>query len=90
MRVLPNQEEMVAMMVRAREIYDHEIIDRLTDADYDKNVAIDVDSGDWEIGGLIDSMKRLKSRRPNATIFNIYHEAPNAERFGWVSALPPG
>ncbi len=90
MQVLPSQEEMVAMMARAHEVYDDEIKHRLTDADYDKNVAIDVDSGDWEIGGLNDSMKRLKSRRPNATIFNIYNEAPNAERFGWVSAPPTG
>lgn len=86
MQVLPNQEEMVAMSFKAREIYNNEIVGQLTDTDYDKNVAIDVHTGDWEVGGLDDSMERLKSRRPNATIFNIYHEAPYAERFGWVRA----
>ncbi len=88
MRVLPNQEETTAMSVRAWEIYNDDIIDRLTDADYDKNVAIDVESGDWEIGDLDSSMRRLQIRRPNASIVNIYHELPHAERFGWVSREP--
>lgn len=83
-------EEIVSMASRARKIYDDEIVDQLTDADYDKNVAIDVESGDWEVGGLNDSMERLESRRPNATIYNIYHEAPFAERFSRSTTHPIG
>ena len=90
MKELPPFEELVAIASVAREIYDDEIRGQLTDADYDKNVAIDVASGDWEIGGLDDSMERLESRRPNATIYNIYHESPFADRVGHNATHPVG
>ena len=78
---MPPWEEIVTMSSRAWGIFNDEIVDHLTDADYDKNVAIDVDSADWEVGTLKGSTGRLKARRPDARIQNIYYEHPFAERF---------
>ena len=85
MLALPTQEEMLMMSDRAWEIYSDKIVQRLTDADFGKNVAIDVSSGKWEIGDLEESIERLRSQLPDATIVNIYHEAPGSRAFSITS-----
>ena len=73
--------------VRGEEIYHRVIRPTLTEADRGKAVAIDVDSGDYEIGkdGIV-TIPALKSRRPDA---KVWMRRVGYRTYRWFGSSPP-
>ena len=57
----------------AKEIYERDIRRQVEDAHHGEIVSIDVESGNWAIGGsVIDATDRLRAQRPDANdIFSL-------------------
>ena len=53
------------------EIYQREIEEHLTDADAGKNIAINVDTGEWAVGE--NPISVLKSRSDASRIINMHY-----------------
>ena len=70
--------------VRARgvAIYESKIAPQLTDDDEGRYVAIDVNSGEWEIDDTRHAIKRLRVRVPDAEIYTMWHLDLNQAFFG--------
>src|SRR5262245_51109873 len=68
---------------RAKQIYDRDVLPNLTPADDYKLVAIDVDSGGYEIDADdLAACNRLLDRYPDAQIFVLRVGQPAAYRLG--------
>lgn len=64
-------------------IYDREIAPRATSEDAGSFVAIDVDSGAYEIApGELSAIDRLRMRKPDAQLFLRRVGVPYTHRFG--------
>ncbi len=63
-----------AVAARGKKIYFETIKDKLTDDQLDMLVAIDVDSGEYEVAeSMIDASSRLRQRVPSADVFILRH-----------------
>lgn len=59
---------------RGKQIYFETIKERLTDDQLNMLVAIDVNSGEYEVSeSMIDASRRLKQRVPSAEVFILRH-----------------
>ena len=71
---------------RGQEIYDRVIKPKLNPEDVDKFVAIDIQSGEYEIDRDDHAaIERIRARRPDAKTWLMRVGAPTAYRFGWRS-----
>ena len=69
---------------RGQEIYDRGVKPQLRAEDLDKFVAIDIESGDYEIDrDDFTAMERLRARRSDAQIWLMRAGRSTAYRIGW-------
>ena len=69
---------------RGQEIYDRVVKSQLHAEDLDKFVAIDIESGDYEIDrDDFTAMERLLARRSDTQIWLMRAGQPTAYRIGW-------
>lgn len=80
----PTREEIDIAVARAKEFYHNDIKHRLTDADKGRYIAIDGNTGEWEIGDTDDVAFRLKARVPNALVHTITHITMVVGYFGAI------
>ena len=80
----PTREEIEVAVARAKEFYHNDIKHQLTDADKGRYIAIDGNTGEWEIGDSDDVVFRLKERVPNALVHTITHITMVVGYFGAV------
>lgn len=74
----------------AKELYENVIKHQLTDDQLGMYLAIDVNSGDYEIGQKsLETPMTLKARRPNARIFAMLHGSYSVGTIGYAPP-PPG
>ena len=71
--MLRTDEDRNAVGDRAMTIYENDIAPKLSDDDRGRYIAIDVNSGEWEIDDTRDAMYRLRDRIPDAEIFLLTH-----------------
>ncbi len=81
------KEDRDAVGARGLEIYESEIAPQLSDDDEGRYVAIDVNSGEWEIDDTRDVTETLRARVPNADIFMLRHIDLNQAFWGAPSGL---
>jgi len=68
---------------RGEEIYDHEILPRMTPEDQGRVVAIEIESGDYEIGrNEVAAGERLRERHPESLFWFRRVGSPSLHRFG--------
>jgi len=73
---------------RANAAYEKFVKPNLAPADTGKLVALDLDSGDYEIGtDELETIHRLRARRPAATAWMFRVGSPHVHRIGWGGAL---
>ena len=60
-------------MSRGLAIYERDIVPLLSDADEGRFVAVDVNSGEWEIADTREARAILRARVPDADIFLLKH-----------------
>ena len=73
---------------RATAAYGKFVKPNLMPADNGKLVALDLDSGDFEIGtDELETIHRLRARRPAATAWMFRVGSPYLHRIGWGGAL---
>ena len=77
-----SKEEKATVGERGLVIYEGEIAPRLSDNDQGRYVAIDVNTGEWEIDDTRDATKILRARLPDAEIFTLWHINLNQAFFG--------
>ena len=70
---IPTEEELRAIGNPAIDYYLDHIAPELSDADKGRYIAIDEDSGEWEIDDTEACCARLQARIPNARIHVIRH-----------------
>ena len=72
---------------KAKQLYENVIKHELTDDQFGMYIAIDVDSGDYELGeeGLATA-RTLRKRRPDARIFGMLH---GSYTVGYIGYAPP-
>ena len=74
---------------RAKELYENVIKHELTDDQLGMYLAIDVDSGDYEIGEKsLEIPMALRARRPNARIFAMLHGSYTVGSIGYAPPTP--
>ena len=78
---IPTEEELRAIGSRAIDYYLDHIADQLSDADKGRYVAIDVNTGEWEIDDSEASANMLRARIPDAQIHVIRHILIVSEHF---------
>lgn len=84
----PTKEEIEVAVDRAERFYFEHIKDQLTEADKNRYVAIDGNTGEWEIGDVSEQVTdRLRARVPDALIYKLRHITMAVEYFG---AAPEG
>ena len=71
--MLRTDEDRNAVGDRAMTIYENDIAPKLSDDDRGRYIAIDVNSGEWEIDDTYDAMDNLRERIPDAEIFLLTH-----------------
>ena len=67
------KEERDAVSARGLAIYESVIASQLTDDDRGRYVAIDVNTGEWEIDDTENATEILRVRVPDADIFLLRH-----------------
>ena len=82
----PTEEEIRVATDRAKSHYFDQIQHQLTEADKGRYVAIDGKSLEWEIGDTDDISEVLRSRVPDAVIFQLRHIIMVSEYIGAVPA----
>ncbi len=70
---IPTEEELRAMGSPAIDFYLDHIADSLTDSDKGRYIAIDMNTGEWEIDDTEDVSNHLRARNPEARIHVIRH-----------------
>ena len=74
---------------RAKELYENVIKHELNDDQLGMYLAIDVDSGDYEIGEKsLEIPEALRARRPNARIFAMLHGSYTVGSIGYAPPTP--
>ena len=68
-----SKEETEAVGERGLAIYESDIAPQLTDNDRGRYVAIDVNTGEWEIDDTREASSRLRARILNPDIFLLRH-----------------
>ena len=68
-----SKEETEAVGERGLAIYEKDIAPQLSDHDRGRYVAIDVNTGEWEIDDSRDATEILRARVPDADIFLLRH-----------------
>lgn len=82
-----SKEETEAVGERGLAIYERDIAPQLTDNDRGRYVAIDVNTGEWEIDDTREATNRLRARILNPDIFLLRHIDIDTGYFG---GLPRG
>lgn len=73
---------------RGDEIYEKKVRPILKKKDNDRIVAIDIETGEWEIDdNLLAASTRLLARIPSAQIWNVRVGSRYVHKFGW-SEIP--
>ncbi len=81
----PTKEEIRVATDRAERLYFDHIKDQLTEADKNRYVAIDGNTGEWEIGDVSEEVtERLRARVPDALIHKLRHITLAVEYIGAV------
>lgn len=62
-----------AVVMRGLDIYENQVAPQLSDADEGRFVAIDVDTGEWDIGDTESVGEEFRERLPDAEIFLWRH-----------------
>ena len=70
---IPTEEELRAMGSPVIDYYLDQIADHLSDADKGRYIAIDMNTGEWEIDDTEAASDRLHSRVPDAQIHLLRH-----------------
>ena len=77
------QEELNSIAERGDKYYHASIKQQLTDADKGRYIAIDANSGEWEISEGRDAADNLRERVPGADIHLIRHVIYHTVSFGY-------
>ncbi len=85
--MIRSREETDTVVKRGLEIYEIEVAPQLSDDDEGRYVAIDVNTGEWEIGDTERVGEDLRAKVPDASIFLWKH--PEIPR-GYIRGFPPG
>ena len=81
----PTKDEIKIAVERAQAFYFDRIKDQLTEADKNRYIAIDGNTGEWEIGDVSEEVtERLRARVPNALIHKLRHLTLAVEYIGAV------
>ena len=87
--MLRNKEELEAIASRAKAFYFGGIKDQLSDADKDRFVTIDANSGEWELhDDMLEGIQKLRDRVPNAEPFTLRHISIVTTRMGAAPTRP--
>lgn len=79
------QMDVTEIARRGNAIYDSQIRKTVESGNKGRIVAIDVDTGEWELGDdLLTLSDRLHAHRPSAQLFAIRVGYPALERLGFV------
>ena len=78
------KEEINSTADRAESYYFSHIKDQLTESDKGRYIAIDANTGEWEIDDTRQASERLRERVPDANIHLIRHIIMVSEYFGAV------
>lgn len=79
----PTKEEINVAVERAEGFYFDHIKDQLTEADKNRYIAIDGNTGEWEIGDVSEEVtERLRARVPDALIYKLRHITMVSAYFG--------
>ena len=81
--MLRSQDELKSVAQRGDKHYHDHIKHQLTDADKGRYVAIDVNSGEWEIADGREAVDRLLERVPSADIHLVRHIVYHTVSFGY-------
>ena len=74
---------------KAKELYENVIRHELTGDQLGMCLAIDVNSGDYEIGEKsLEIPRALRARRPNARIFAMLHGSNSVGSIGYAPPTP--
>ena len=74
---------------RAKQLYETGIKDKLTPAQLGQYLSIDVESGDYELGGSsLHTALKLRERNPEANIFTMRHGSYTTGSIGYVPPRP--
>ena len=69
---------------RGKKIYEERIKSQVEPHEYGKFIAIDIDSGDFEVDAkILVASRRLRERRPNSVMYRIKVGLGAAYRMGW-------
>ena len=85
--MLSAKTDTAEVVERGLTIYERDIAPKLKVEDEGRFVAIDVNTGEWEIGDTESVTEVLRARIPDADIFLWRH--PDIPR-GFVRGFPPG
>lgn len=78
----PSKEEIRVAANRAKAFYDDQIKVQLTNADKNRYIAIDGNTGEWEIDDTDECVERLRARVPDAMIHMLRHITLACEYIG--------
>ena len=81
------KEETEAAGARGLAIYEKDIAPQLSDDDRGRYVAIDINTGEWEIDDTRDATEILRARVPDADILVLTHIDIST---GYVGGIPRG
>ncbi len=74
---------------RAKELYENVIKHQLTDEQLGMYLAIDVESGDYEIGlDGMETVHALQKRRPSGRLFRMLHGSYTTGSIGYAPPTP--
>lgn len=74
---------------KAKELYESVIKHQLTDDQLGMYLAIDVNSGDYEIGqNGLETVNALQKRRPSGRIFRMLHGSYTTGSIGYAPPTP--
>lgn len=72
---------------RGEEIFDRQIAEKVCGEDPDRIVAIDIDSGDFEVDDeILDAVERLRKRKPEAQVWLRRVGSRSVMHFGGIPA----
>ena len=71
--MVSSEKETETVGQRGLTIYERDIAPQLSDDDQGRYVAIDVNTGEWEIDDTRDAIEALRARVPDADIFILRH-----------------
>mgnify|MGYP006969354987 FL=1 len=82
-----SQQQLTELLRRGEEVFERDVRSKITDADPQSYLLIDINTGDFEVDADSDAAsERLRERRPEALIYFRRVGSETVHRFGILSA----